>query len=88
MKSCFFEKINKIDKPVARFIKKKKIREKIQIHKIRHWKQVTVHNAGKRKKKKNDQGFSGGSMVKTLPANAEETGSVLRPRKSHVPWSN
>ena len=23
MKSCFFEKINKIDKPVARFIKKK-----------------------------------------------------------------
>ena len=52
MKSCFFEKINKIDKPVARFIKKKKIREKIQIHKIRHWKQVTVHNAGKRKKKK------------------------------------
>ena len=24
MKSCFFEKINKIDKPVARFIKKKK----------------------------------------------------------------
>ena len=29
-KSCFFEKINKIDKPLARLIKKK--REKIQIN--------------------------------------------------------
>ena len=33
-KSCFFEKINKIDKPVARIIKKK--REKNQINKIRN----------------------------------------------------
>ena len=32
-KSCFFEKINKIDKPLARLIKKK--REKNQIGKIR-----------------------------------------------------
>ena len=32
-KSCFFEKINKIDKPLARLIKKK--REKNQINKIR-----------------------------------------------------
>ena len=31
--SCFFEKINKIDKPLARFIKKK--REKAPINKIR-----------------------------------------------------
>ena len=33
-KSWFFEKINKIDKPLTRFIKKK--REKTQIHKIRN----------------------------------------------------
>ena len=33
-KSCFFEKINKIDKPLARLIKKK--REKKQINKIRN----------------------------------------------------
>ena len=33
-KSWFFEKINKIDKPLARFIKKK--REKNQINKIRN----------------------------------------------------
>ena len=32
--SCFFEKINKIDKPLARLIKKK--REKNQINKIRN----------------------------------------------------
>ena len=31
---CFFEKINKIDKPLARLIKKKK--EKNQINKIRN----------------------------------------------------
>ena len=33
-KSWFFEKINKIDKPLARFIKKQ--REKNQINKIRN----------------------------------------------------
>ena len=33
-KSWFFEKINKIDKPLARLIKKK--REKTQINKIRN----------------------------------------------------
>ena len=33
-KSCFFEKINKIDKPLARLIKKK--RDKTQINKIRN----------------------------------------------------
>ena len=32
-KNCFFEKINKIDTPLARFIKKK--REKNQVNKIR-----------------------------------------------------
>ena len=34
MKSWFFEKINKIDKPLARLTKKK--REKAQINKIRN----------------------------------------------------
>ena len=37
-KSCFFEKMNKIDKPLTRLIKKK--REKTQINKIRNKKDV------------------------------------------------
>ena len=39
-KSWFFEKINKIDKPLARFLKKK--RERTQINKIRNEKEVTM----------------------------------------------
>ena len=43
-KSWFFEKINKIDKPLARVIKKR--REKNQINKIRNEKgEVTTDNA-------------------------------------------
>ena len=43
-KSWFFEKINKLDKPLARHIKKK--REKNQINKIRNEKgEVTTDNA-------------------------------------------
>ena len=43
-KSWFFEKINKIDKPLAKLIKKK--REKNQINKIRNEKgAVTTDNA-------------------------------------------
>ena len=42
-KSWFFEKINKIDKLLARLIKKK--REKNQINKIRHEKEFTKDNA-------------------------------------------
>ena len=43
-KSWFFEKINKIDKPLARLIKKK--REKTKINKIRNEKgEVTTDNA-------------------------------------------
>ena len=42
-KIWFFEKINKIDKPLARLIKKK--REKNQINKIRNEKEVTTDNA-------------------------------------------
>ena len=43
-KSWFFEKINKIDKPLARFIQKK--REKNHIKKIRNEKgEVTTDNA-------------------------------------------
>ena len=43
-KSQFFEKINKIDKPLSRLIKKKK--EKNQINKIRNEKgKVTIDNA-------------------------------------------
>ena len=43
-KSWFFERINKIDKPLVRLIKKK--REKNQINKIRNEKgEVTTNNA-------------------------------------------
>ena len=43
-KSWFFEKINKIDKPLARLIKNK--REKNQINKIRNEKEdITIDNA-------------------------------------------
>ena len=42
-KSRFFEKINKIDKPLARLIKKK--REKTQINRIRNEKEVTTDTA-------------------------------------------
>ena len=43
-KSYFFEKINKIDKPLARLIKKK--REKTQINRIRNEKgEVTTDTA-------------------------------------------
>ena len=43
-KSWFLEKMNKIDKPLARLIKKK--REKNQINKIRNEKgEVTIDNA-------------------------------------------
>ena len=42
-KSWFFEKINKIDKPLARFIKKQ--RKKNQINKIRNENgEITTHN--------------------------------------------
>ena len=42
-KSWFFDKINKIDKPLARLIKKK--REKSQINRIRNEKEVTTDTA-------------------------------------------
>ena len=42
-KSQFFEKINKIDKPLGRFIKKK--REKTQINRITNEKEVTTDTA-------------------------------------------
>ena len=42
-KSWFFEKINKIDKPLARLIKKKRART--QINKIRNEKEVTTDTA-------------------------------------------
>ena len=41
-KSWFFEKVNKIDKSLARLLKKK--REKNQINKIRSKKEVTIDN--------------------------------------------
>ena len=34
------------------------------------------------------QGQPGGSVVKNLPANAEDTGSTPDLGGSHMPWSN
>ena len=42
-KSLFFEKINKIDKPLARLIKKK--RERTQINRIKNEKEVATDTA-------------------------------------------
>ena len=33
------------------------------------------------------EGFSGGSVVKTLPPNAEDRGSIPDMGRSHMPWS-
>ena len=40
-KSWFFEKINKSDKPLTRFIKEK--RERTQINKIRNEREITIN---------------------------------------------
>ena len=40
-KTWFFEKINKVDKPLTRFIKKK--RERTQINKLRNKREVTTN---------------------------------------------
>ena len=34
------------------------------------------------------RGFPGGSVVKNLPTNAGDTGSILGPGRSHILWSN
>ena len=47
-KSWFFEKINKIDKPLARLIKKKK-REKTHINRIRNEKGEVITNTPRNK---------------------------------------
>ena len=38
--------------------------------------------------KKVTKGFPGGSVVKNLPANAGDMGSISDPGRSHVSWSN
>ena len=37
---------------------------------------------------KRGQGFPGGAVVKNLPANAGDMGSIPGPGRSHMPWSN
>ena len=36
----------------------------------------------------NNNKVPGGPVVKNLPANAENTGSIPGPGRSHVPWGN
>ena len=38
--------------------------------------------------KKFTEGFPGGAVVKNLPADAGDTGSIPGPGKSHMPQSN
>ena len=57
-KSWFLEKINQIDKPSARLIKKRR------------------------------EGFPGGAVVESLPANAGDAGSSPGLGGSHMPRSN
>ena len=38
--------------------------------------------------KKSLRDFPGGAVVKNLPANAGDTGSILGPGRSHMPRSN
>ena len=38
--------------------------------------------------KKESRGFPGGSEVKNLPANAEDTGLIPGPERSHIPRGN
>ena len=40
------------------------------------------------KSKMLQEGFLGGAVVKNLPANAGDTGSIPGPGRSHMPWSN
>ena len=42
----------------------------------------------KKKKKTFLKDFPGGAVVKNLPANAGDMGSIPGPGKSHMPWSN
>ena len=50
-----------------------------------------IFNAGRKKKRVKIQylmGFLGGSVVKNLPANVRNRGSIPDPGRSHMPWSN
>ena len=79
--------VNKIDKPLARLIKKK--RERTQINKIRNEKEVTTDTAEIQSSIRDYyMGFPGGAVVRNLPANAGDTGLSPGPGGSHMPWSN
>ena len=45
-------------------------------------------SGGKHHSKSSPKDFSGGAVVKNLPANAEDTGSSPGPGRSHMPQSN
>ena len=76
-------RINKTGKPQASLTKNKK--EKIQVVNIRKKRKnsVTVFTDTKK-----IWDFTGGTVVKNLPASAGDTGSIPAPGRSHVPQSN
>ena len=52
------------------------------------WRTKRCHAERSRLKNICSLGFPGGSVVKNLRANAEGTGSIPGPGRSHMPWSN
>ena len=57
---------------------------------FRYWMFLYTSSLPKEKAylKRHLQGFPGGTMVKNLPANAGDTGSIPGPGRSHMPQSN
>ena len=87
-KSWFFEKINKIDYPLASLTKKK--RKKTQVNKIRNERgQITADTTEIQRIIRNyHMDFSGGAVLKNSPASAGDMGSSPGPIRSHMPQSN
>ena len=52
------------------------------------WRVITFSWIGKFNAKISVRGSPAGSVVKNLPANAGDTGSIPDPGRFHMPWSN
>ena len=53
----------------------------------RYWCPHNLSPPWLKRRRKDGQGFPGGSVVKNPPANAGDTGSIPDPGRSHEPWS-
>ena len=50
--------------------------------------QAPQHGQKKKRRKGMARGFLGGLVIKNLPANSGDMGSIPGPGRSHMPWSN